>query len=270
MAVEPAASDWIRPHWRQAGVTALMSTREGGVSASPFDRLNLRHGIGDDASAVAINQARFAAALGARPVWLNQVHGRRVVRLGPQDLEPGALTHEADASVSTLPGLACAVQVADCLPVLMSAGRAGVAAAHAGWRGLAAGVLEATLAALCDAARCAPQDVQCWLGPCIGPTQFEVGQDVVRAFQASAAPDDPVDRHFVPRGPDRPGKWLADLPALAAQRLKRAGVGEVGVSGLCTASDRSRFFSFRRDGQTGRLAAAIAIAPRAAVLSADG
>lgn len=259
MVADLEGADWIRPPLVTAGVTAVMSTRRGGVSAAPFNSLNLRSDLGDRPQDVAVNQARFAAALGARPVWLKQVHGTRVVRLSERDLHPGALVHDADASVSTVPGVACAVQVADCLPVLMSAGGRGVAAAHAGWRGLAAGVLEATLAALCEAAACEPAEVHCWLGPCIGPAQFEVGCDVLQAFRDAAVGGDAVDPHFHARGAAWPGKYLADLPGLALQRLRRAGVLALSASGECTVSDPSRFFSFRRDGQTGRLAAAIAI-----------
>src|SRR6185436_10728393 len=157
-----------------SNVGAWMSTRDGGVSAPPWDTLNLGRSVGDDAAAVRENRARFARRIGAAPVYLRQVHGARVVRIDREmaDAEPV----EADAAFTTEPGVACTVQVADCMPVLLAApnGRA-VAAAHAGWRGLAGGVIEAALAALCDAAACAPADVLVWLGPCIGPSAFEVG-----------------------------------------------------------------------------------------------
>ena len=203
---------------------------------------------------MATHHALLRDWTGATPVWLRQVHGARVVRLRAADAAPGAPAHEADASVSTEPGLACAVQVADCLPVLMFAHGRAVAAAHAGWRGLALGVLEATVAALCDAAACGPGEVKAWLGPCIGPRQFEVGADVLAAFGAAPAGD---SHRFVGRGPAHPGKWLADLPGLAADRLRAAGVVRVSGAGLCTVEDRSRFFSFRRDGLTGRMAALV-------------
>jgi len=252
--------DWLRPEWAATGVGALMTTRRGGVSEGAFESLNLKPGLGDADSAVAENQARLAAAIGAVPVWLEQVHGRDVVRLSAG--QGGAC---ADASLTTEPGVACVVQVADCLPALFAApGARGVAAAHAGWRGLAAGVLEATLAALCEAAGCAPQQVQVWLGACIGPGEFEVGADVLRAFGAdelaacgAEAPAAPP--RFVPR---REGKWLADLPGLARDRLRAAGVHAVSGGRWCTVADRSRFFSFRRDGRTGRMAAAIWLEPR--------
>jgi YfiH family protein len=163
--------------------------------------------------------------------------------------------HSADASVCAEPGIACTVQVADCLPVLFAApnGR-GVAAAHAGWRGLAGGVLEAALQTLCEAAVCAPGEVEVWIGPGIGPREFEVGADVLQAFGAAPEAADPA--RFVPR-PGRPDKWLADLPLLARDRLQAAGVEAISGGRWCTVSEPSRFFSFRRDGRTGRMAAAV-------------
>ena len=246
--------DWLVPRWHNiANVGALMTTRHGGVSAAPFDSFNLRAAVGDDPQAVAQNQRLLAQAIGARPVFLDQVHGARVVRLGASDAAPDAAVHRADASITTEPGIACTVQVADCLPVLFAApqGRA-VGAAHAGWRGLALGVLESTLAQVCDAAHCAPDQVQAWLGACIGPAQFEVGPDVLDAFGPSGAP------RFAAKGP---GKWLADLPALARDRLHAAGLRSIGGGEWCTVSDPSRFFSFRRDRITGRMAAAVWIGP---------
>ena len=186
----PPGAAW-RPDWTASPrVGALMSTRQGGVSAAPWDSLNLGIAVGDDPLAVAENRRRFTEALGARPVWLRQVHGITVLRLQHGHLDAAPV--EADAAWTDEPGLACTVQVADCLPVLMAApeGRA-VAAAHAGWRGLAGGVVEAALAALCEGAHCAPQDVAVWLGPCIGPRQFEVGDEVLQAFGASPADPDP-------------------------------------------------------------------------------
>jgi len=242
----------LRPEWdAPAGVGALMSTREGGVSAPPWDSLNLGRSVGDNAAAVQENRARFARAIGALPVWLRQVHGARVVRIDREmaDAEPV----EADAAFTTEPGVACTIQVADCMPVLLAApnGRA-VAAAHAGWRGLAGGVVEEALAALCDAATCAPADVVAWLGPCIGPGEFEVGAEVVEALGG-----DP--RCFVPRRrPDGQMRWLANLPQIGRDRLAAQGVAQVSGGAWCTVADRSRFFSFRRDGGvSGRMAAAV-------------
>ncbi len=261
----PALPGSLRPSWAApAGVTALMSARLGGVSRAPFDSLNLRPpALGgsavDDPAAVAENQRRFAAALGARPVWLDQVHGADVVLLGPEDLQPGRPLHRADASVTTTPGLACTVLVADCLPVLMASGDGrAVAAAHAGWRGLAAGVLERTLAALCQAAGCAPDQVSAWLGACIGPREFEVGAEVLQAFGADPAAADPARFVWRPRADGQP-RWRANLPQLARDRLAAQGVQRLSGGQWCTVEDRSRFFSFRRDGLTGRMAAAVAL-----------
>jgi YfiH family protein len=251
--------DWLRPVWPGDAVGAVMTTRHGGVSAAPFDSLNLRHGIGDESAAVAHNQQRVAAAIGASPVWLEQVHGATVVRVTRADAQPGAAVHRADASVTTEQGVACAVQVADCLPVLFVApGARAVGAAHAGWRGLAAGVLEATLAQVARAGDCGAGDVHTWLGACIGPARFEVGSDVLDAFDArvSGAAASP---RFVAQGG---GKWLADLPSLARDRLRAAGVRAIDGGHWCTVSDPSRFFSFRRDRATGRMAALIWINQR--------
>ena len=243
---------WLRPAWQAEGVGAVMTARTGGVSAAPFDSFNLRAGVGDDPVSVAQNQRALADAIGATPVWLNQVHRARVVRLSSADRAPDAPVHTADASITTEPGIACAVQVADCLPVLFAAprGRA-VGAAHAGWRGLAAGVLEATLDRVCAVAGCRPDEVQTWFGACIGATRFEVGSDVLDAFGASSPTGAP---RFVAQGS---GKWLADLPGLACDRLRAAGVRALDGGRWCTVSDASRFFSFRRDRITGRMAALV-------------
>ena len=261
----------LRPDWpAPPGITALMSSRAGGISRAPFDSLNLRPAalsapcdlLADAPDAIAENQRRFALALGAAPVWLNQVHGTAVLRLGAESPQPGAGLAQADASVSTTPGVACAVLVADCLPVLFcSADGSAVAAAHAGWRGLAAGVIDNTVAALCQAAGCRPDQLLAWLGPCIGPAAFEVGADVLLAFGADLRAPDPA--FFVP-GPGQHGspRWHANLPALARRRLAALGVQRVSGGTHCTVADVSRFFSFRRDGgtgPTGRMAAAVAI-----------
>ena len=253
----------IRPDWpAPPGVVALMSTRQGGVSQAPFDSLNLRPpGLpgadADDPAAVRQNQHRFAIALGARPVWLNQVHGAEVLRLHA-GMALDALA-QADASICTEPGLACAVLVADCLPVLLCTDDgSGVAAAHAGWRGLAAGVLDNSVAALCRATGRAPQDLLAWLGPCIGPAAFEVGEDVLLAFDADPARPDP-GCFMARQRSDGSAAWLANLPALARQRLGALGLHRISGGGWCTVGDASRFFSFRRDRRCGRLAAGIAL-----------
>ena len=253
-----APAGWLAPAWQIPGVTAWMTTREGGTSAGRFASMNLREGLGDDAAAVQANQVMLAHAIDAAPVWLRQVHGARVVRLTVADAQPGAPVHAADAAVTTEAGIACVVQVADCLPVLFAAADgSAVGAAHAGWRGLAAGVLEATATSVAQAAGCTTGEIRAWLGPCIGPARFEVGADVLEAFGVAA------DALGVTSGPQRfrpgvPGKWLADLPGLARDRLAAAGVIDVEGGGWCTVSDASRFFSFRRDGITGRMAAAVA------------
>jgi YfiH family protein len=261
----------LRPAWTvPARVRALMSTREGGVGVAPFDTLNLASDERDPA--VAENRRRFAATLGATPRWLHQVHGATVVRL---DGLAWSQPPQADASICTVPGVACAVFAADCLPVLFCAadGQA-VGAAHAGWRGLAAGVLEATVGALCEAAGCAPAQVRAWLGPCIGPRRFEVGADVLRAFaQDPAAPDAAVfvRRDRADRGTGDGARWLAHLPELARRRLRALGLRDISGGLWCTVED-ARFFSYRRDSRggagvpgvnTGRMAAAIALVDRA-------
>jgi polyphenol oxidase len=243
-------NDWLAPEWQvDARIGALMTTRAGGVSAAPFDSLNLGRSAGDARSAVDENRRRFETALGVPTRYLSQVHGTRVARL----THAVAASSEADAAITTEPGLACTMMVADCLPVLFAAPEArGVGAAHAGWRGLSGGVLETTVSALCEAAGCGPADLSAWLGPCIGPRQFEVGADVVDAFGPAAA------QRFVPRAhPDGSPRWLADLPGLARDRLHAAGVTQLSGGTWCTVKDRLRFFSFRRDRVTGRMAAAV-------------
>ncbi|HEY9023970.1 MAG TPA: peptidoglycan editing factor PgeF [Burkholderiaceae bacterium] len=253
--VDPLPRDaFFRPAAWPKGCGALMTTRQGGVSAPPYDSLNLKAQTSDplDQIAVAENRRRFAATLGATPVFLDQVHGTRVVRLTPAHLGPDAPIEQADASITTVPGIACTVMVADCLPVLFATrdGRA-VGAAHAGWRGLAGGVLEATVDAIRAAVPVAAGDIVAWLGASIGPAAFEVGADVPAAFHEGES------RHFAPaQARDGVPKWHADLPALAEGRLRRLGLTEVSGCGLCTVADASRFFSFRRDRVTGRLAAA--------------
>ncbi len=259
-----ALPDALRPDWAAPpGTAALMSTRAGGCSAAPFDSLNLRPpalgGDGaDDPAAVLQNQQRFAAALGATPVWLNQVHGADVVRLDASHLAPGNSMPRADASFSTERGVACAVLVADCLPVLMASadGRV-VGAVHAGWRGLAAGVVEHTVAAMVRTSNLRAGEIQAWLGACIGADAFEVGEDVLRAFGTDAATADPARFAWRPRADGSP-RWRADLALLARDRLIALGLRSINGGRWCTVADRSRFFSFRRDGRTGRMAAAIA------------
>lgn len=241
--------DWLAP----PGVGALMSTRQGGVSGAPWESLNLGALVGDDPGAVAENRSRWARLLGAQPVWLKQVHGTRVVRIGAGDVGRDPIS--ADAAWTDQPGVACTVMVADCLPVLFASsdGRV-VAAVHAGWRGLAGGVLEATLAALREGAGVDAAAVVAWLGPCIGPRAFEVSADVLKAFGALGRADPRFVSRPLANGSPR---WLADLQALASARLAAAGVQQVTSNRLCTWEGGSRFFSFRRDGRTGRMAASV-------------
>lgn len=243
-------------HWSlPEGVHACCTTRTGGVSLTPFDSWNLGGHVGDDPSAVAVNRQRLHAQLGfARPVFLHQVHGVDVVNIDANTPD-GTV---ADACLTDKAGLACTIMVADCLPLLFTDahGRA-VAAAHAGWRGLASGVVENTLFALCRQAAVEPHQIRVWLGPCIGATAFEIGVEVYEAFLKH---DRNSNEFFVPHS-SRPQKWWADLAGLARQRLLAQGVREIsgndGSAAWCTVQQRSDFFSYRRDGVTGRFAACI-------------
>ena len=232
--------DWPAP----PTVHAAMTTRRGGISTGPYASFNLASHVGDDARAVATNRQRLreALALPSDPRWLDQVHGRRVATLG------GTLPGSADAAVAFGPGLVAGVLTADCLPVLL-ASRQGdrVGIAHAGWRGLAAGVIEATVAALATD----PAQLIAWLGPAIGPAAFEVGGEV-RAMFVSVQPESDADFR-----PSSGSKFLADLPSLARRRLAACGVTGVHGGNTCTVADSRRFYSYRRDGQTGRMASLI-------------
>lgn len=272
----------IRPDWpAPLGVSALVSTREGGASSGLWRGLNLGDHVGDDPEAVQANRATLQQALpeGTAIQWLRQVHGTGVVRASR-----GVAMPEADACWTDEPGIACAVLTADCLPVLFCDRSATVvAAAHAGWRGLCAGVLEATVAAL----PVDPGELLAWLGPAIGPTAFEVGPEVRDAYVGAAraaaaaagaahvvealaalpttegdaasgyaaAAETEILAAFIPAA--RPDHYLLDLYALARIRLREAGVGVVYGGGFCTLSDPRRFYSYRRDGTTGRMASLI-------------
>ena len=241
-----AGLDWLVPDWPAPVSVCALSTTRNGRAGARFD--------------LARGHPQFEAArvelrdwLPADPVWLTQVHGTATYDADKTPLGPGTAPPVADAVVARRGGVVCAVQCADCLPVLFT-DRAGsvVAAAHAGWRGLAAGVLEATLAAM----RVAPAEVCAWLGPAIGPRAFEVGADV---FVAHCGSDPDAAACFVPH---RPGKWLADLFALARRRLQRAGVTAIHGGGRCTVTESASFYSYRRDGPVaaGRMATLIWIA----------
>jgi polyphenol oxidase len=240
-------------------VRSVCTTRAGGVSKAPFDSLNLGDHVGDAAADVAQNRNTLQTAISAKPVFLKQVHGTQIVSLNAET----AHATEADACITTQSSIACTIMVADCLPVLLT-NRAGsfVAAAHAGWRGLAGqsgvGVLEATVDAI-QATKTTVPDIMAWLGPCIGNTQFEVGGEVRDAF---ASRNPAALRCFTPSAG---GKWLADLRGLAHQRLNALGITQIygndGSAAWCTVSESSRFFSHRRDsialGGSGRMAACI-------------
>ncbi|MEN0107326.1 MAG: peptidoglycan editing factor PgeF [Pseudomonas sp.] len=237
---------WLTPDWpAPAQVKACVTTRAGGVSHAPFDSFNLGNHVGDDAAAVAANRHSLIQRLNCQPAWLQQVHGVVVTAADPTAVP------EADASWTATPGIACTAMTADCLPALFC-DRAGtrVAAAHAGWRGLANGVLEATL----DALAIAPNDVLVWLGPAIGPQAFEVGPEVREAFMDVPG----AAQAFVPSA--NTGKYLADIYQLARLRLAVRGVTAVYGGGFCTVTD-PRFFSYRRAARTGRFASLVWLAP---------
>jgi len=242
---------WIVPSWPVAGrVRAFCTTRHGGVSDGKYASFNVGVAVGDDPALVADNRARLRSLLPAEPLWLKQVHGTRVIDAA--GIYPGV---EADACITRTTGSVLAIQSADCMPVLL-ADRSGsvVAAAHAGWRGLAAGVIENAVAAM----NIAPADVIAWLGPAISGAAYEVGQDVHDAFTAQ---DPAAGAAFVARGNARKGKYLVDLYALARQRLARLGVASVHGGCYCTYGEAERFYSYRRDGVTGRMVALIWLEP---------
>ena len=236
-------ADWPAP----PGVQAFTTLRHGaGVSRAPFDSFNLGTRAGDDADAAARNRAELIErfALPSAPRWLRQVHGTTVV-VEPRAVERDADEPEADAAVTTIPGTVLAILTADCLPVLFAADDGSeIGAAHAGWRGLAAGVLEATVTTM----QASPDHVVAWLGPAAGPQAYEVGEEVLDAFVSR---DPRAESAFLQT---RPGHWRVDLYALARQRLAEAGVTRVYGGGLCTISDPQRFFSHRRDQRGGRMA----------------
>ncbi|MDR0717441.1 MAG: peptidoglycan editing factor PgeF [Azoarcus sp.] len=244
-ALPPAffiAPDWPAP----STVRALLTTRRGGVGKAPYESCNLATHVGDDPAAVAANRAILRRHLPAEPLWLEQVHGATVATAAGSD---NSAPPRADASVARGRGEVCAILTADCLPVLLCDDTGTVvAAAHAGWRGLAAGVLEAALARM----ETAPKRVMAWMGPAIGPAAFEVGDEVRAAFLETDTGAAAAFRAGAARG-----KWFADLFMLARRRLTRAGVERVHGGGVCSFSAREQFFSYRREGTTGRFASLI-------------
>ncbi len=262
------AEGFLVPGWNAPPKVRAVSTTRAmpGVSAAPFHHFNLGSNSGDDPHAVAENRRRLVelAQLPSPPHWLKQVHGVEVLRFdAPPEPDAASITipdsqaplpsnQEADASITSAPGVVLAILTADCLPVLF-ASKTGdeIAAAHAGWRGLAAGVLEATVAAM----RTPPNELIAWLGPAASSECYEIGAEVRDAFLAHDAIS---GRHFIPT---RENHFRIDLFALARDRLTAAGVAQIHGGGLCTMSDAERFYSYRRDGRTGRQAALIWINP---------
>ncbi len=253
----PISEPWMLDGQWPAGVQSFCSVRQGGVSKGPYEGLNLGNHVGDDPAAVSANRATYREHIGAKPVFMNQVHGWRLIEL--TDHTPDGIA--ADVCLTQLPGLACTIMVADCLPVLLAEPSGQwVAAAHAGWRGLAGemglGVIEVAVNAMRERMNADVSQIQVWLGPCIGPQAFEVGHEVRQAF---CAVDAQASLCFEP-GPSK-GKWWADLPALARMRLQALGVthisGNDGTAAWCTVAQRDLFFSHRRDRISGRFAASI-------------
>ena len=248
-----SVADVIVPDWpAPPGVKALITTRRGGVSAGEYSSLNLGLHVGDAIDSVRENRRRVNELLPSKPLWLNQVHGTDVLRIDEDTA--WETSPQADAAMTTLIARPCAVMVADCLPVLLcDEGGNCVAAVHAGWRGLAAGVIEQTVAAMCNGRHVTSDRLMAYLGPAIGVTAFEVGRDVVEAFVTTA----PESKRAFNSIPGKPEKYLADIFQLARQRLAKIGVDRVYGGEHCTVSESDRFFSYRRDGRTGRMAAFI-------------
>ncbi len=241
MALDLIVPDWPAP----PNVHTLVTTRSDGVSSGPFASLNLADHVGDDPAAVTANRRRLRHHLPGEPVWLSQVHGKLCIDANLP------VTREADAAFSRQSSVVCAVLTADCLPVLLcDAAGSVVAAAHAGWRGLAAGVIEATVAAV----GLPGDELLAWLGPAIGPANFEVGDEVRTTFVEQ---DAQADSAFTARSP---GKWHCDIYLLARQRLAALGIRRIAGADFCTAGNAAQFYSYRRDGVTGRMASLIWLA----------
>lgn len=237
---------FIIPNWpAPPNVRALQTTRLGGVSCSPYDSLNFGNHVNDNHIHVAHNRQLLSHYLPSEPVWLNQVHGTQVVNAANSTRVP-----DADASFSTQKNVVCVTMTADCLPVLLcdTAGTV-VAAVHAGWRSLCDGVIESTVSAM----SANPQDIIAWFGPAIGPNSFEVGSEVRAQFIAK---DAQAESAFIANG----DKYLGDLYQIAKQRLNNLGVMRIDGGDMCTFTDKEHFFSFRRDGATGRMATLIWLA----------
>ena len=250
---------FINPQWpAPSSIHVLVSTRAGGVSKHPYDSLNLGDHVGDQIEDVLANRAIFAKALPSKPLWLQQTHSTVVSTPEARKAKPSDVI-DADASVTNIANEALAILTADCLPALFTNSKGTVVgAAHAGWRGLCAGVLENTVAEMLRLSKeSSASDLLVWLGPSIGPASFEVGEDVVKAFRDSGLP---FSEHAFQPIAGKPGKFLADIYRLASDRLQACGVTSIFGGQYCTVRDSEQFFSYRRDGQTGRFASAIWIA----------
>ena len=250
---------FIKPQWPASlDVHAFVTTRSGGISNEPYDTLNLGDHVGDQAPRVLANRQILRKNIPNEPLWLNQTHGTQV---STPLSRSQSLTHpyEADAAVTNVPNEVLVIMTADCLPVLFtSSDGCIVGAAHAGWRGLCDGVLENTVSAMQElSAGSQSQDFMAWLGPSIGPDSFEVGEDVLEHFQASGLHD--VTQSFIPIA-DQPGKYLTNIYQLARDRLESVGIRSIYGGQMCTVTDQEQFFSYRRDGVTGRFASLIWIA----------
>ncbi|QWD91747.1 peptidoglycan editing factor PgeF [Polynucleobacter sp. MWH-Braz-FAM2G] len=251
---------FILPQWSAPkSVHALVSIRIGGVSKAPFDSLNLGDHVGDSIENVLANRAIFSKNLPNEPLWLKQIHSTVVSTPQTRKLAQHSAIM-ADASVTNVPGEVLVVMTADCLPVLFTNSRGtAVGVAHAGWRGLCAGILENTISELLNISDDeSAGNLRVWLGPAIGPERFEVGQDVVNAFEDFGIP---FSKNAFQSIPNKEGKYLANIYQLARDRLESCGVTSISGGEFCTVQDSTHFFSYRRDGETGRFATAIWIAP---------
>ena len=241
---------WIIPEDLPLGLKVMSTTRFGGVSRAPFEAFNVGLHVGDDVQAVSENRRFLRANLPAEPLWLNQVHGCEVV--DADQLDHRSTPFEADAAVTISRDVVLAIQTADCMPVVINGGGQVLGVAHAGWRGLAQGVLSELIRAMAQKVAASDHDLkqwQAWIGPCIGPNAFQVGEDVRQAFLAQS-------RHHQGffQADGAPHKWLCDLPGLALYALQSMGITQSKWCGFCTVNDeQQRFFSYRRDGRTGRM-----------------
>lgn len=250
---------FIKPQWpAPQQVHSFVTTRSGGISNEPYDTLNLGDHVGDQSPRVLANRQILRKHLPSEPLWLNQTHSTQVST--PQSrTQSQTKPFEADAAVTNILNEVLVIMTADCLPVLLtSSDGLMVGAAHAGWRGLCDGILENTVSAMQELdSGSKPQDFMAWLGPAIGPDSFEVGEDVLEIYQASGLHD--VTQSFVPIA-DKPGKYLANIYQLARDRLESVGIRSIFGGQMCTVKDQEHFFSYRRDGVTGRFASLIWIA----------